>query len=211
MKMLLTKYLVYGLLAIAVAMTTACGTVVSKREVGETVATVSKTSFEGIWRVDFASRDYDGDTSRPKSGVFGKMAVVASRVKNTERGVVELLSVEVKDDKFDVQPTWDVIFRMTSAGMIGSVKNLDKKGVAGYEFFRTIFSSNGEYLLVYAPDTDLFKRLIEQGDIKGVVDNGSVVIDGLTETDFDRLLEKGIRPNQLFRSEPLILHRIVSR
>ena len=90
------------------------------------------------------------------------MAVVASRVKNTERGVVKLLSVEVKDDKFDVQPTWDVIFRMTSAGMIGSVKNLDKKGVAGYEFFRTIFSSNGEYLLVYAPDTNLFKRLIER-------------------------------------------------
>lgn len=207
------KYLLFIFLSVAIIATSACSSAMSKRPVGEVIPKLDKVYFEGIWKVDPTGRDFDSDTANPhtNTSIEKENVVVVTRFKNVDLGILEFQTIAVRYDK--KAHSGNIIMRTTSAGLIGNFKEVsigEKKKDNPYYFFRVTYSISGDYLLIYAPDIDLIKNLVKQGDLKGSLDKDSVIIDELTDTDFNRLKQKGIHPKQLFKSEPVILHRIIS-
>lgn len=172
-----------------------CDSATSRQPVGDKVAKLDKAELDGVWEAFGPDKPEDKDPDEQKT----KLSI---RVKDAALGIISF--AELKDG--GAPEYQDVMLRETPVGMVG---NLKRPKDPEYDFVR-VLKYGGDHLLVYLPDIRFIQGLVKRGDIKGVIDDGSVLIDGLRGQDFVWLKQKGINPEHLFESSPLLMHRVAS-
>ena len=176
-------------LVIATAAMTSCTSVVCKQPVGEKPVKLDEAAWETPWRTA------EGD-------------VVYTRVKDSEKGILEAAWVEVKNREF-VTEKHDIHVREAGSWQWCSISGGDD----GTFFIGRLSVDDGE-LLLWLAKPEGFIAPVRAGKLKGTLmkgpngkESGSVLLDSLSEKDLSAI-EKGEIPEVFDWSKPLVLFRM---
>lgn len=166
--MTLTRLVVLG---ISLAFLVGCHAVYSTTPVGETPAIVIPDDWEGTW-------------------LLKDMAVTVA-VLDSEKGMLEVGWVEQKQDRLHFAH-YKVQLRKSGEWLFGNVQDPEKPKLYVWARVR----NEDDQIIVWVPDLDKAKTLIEQGVLPGRVEkaDGDVVLSnpGATELKIIMSAEKGL-------------------
>jgi len=155
----------------------------------------------------------DADAIKTINGRWaGDNYVMATRVKDVAKGLVEVVFLIQEDDEIRVERT-EAQIRETPAGLVASYKEDEKPD---YTFVR--FAPGENWLAIFTPEVDSIRTAVRAGTLKGNIARGKdgkesddVVLESLGPEEFARAEKSGLPPTALFKRDPAVILMRVSK
>jgi hypothetical protein len=165
-----------------------CQGVSSKTPVGGRAAALKPEEWNGKWQ------DGDGGITR-------------TRIKDATLGVVEF--TPVKPAAKPGQPkSVEIVVRGLGGDTVANAKLDPKSGL--YSFGRVAITAS--HIVIFPPDVVVFADLVKRGKLAGTPEKdkagkptGSLLLEGFTGEDYERLLKAGVDGRSLFDQDPVIV------
>jgi hypothetical protein len=136
--------------------------------------------------------------------------LMATRVKDADKGILEVVFLIQESDEIRVERT-DAYIRETPAGFVASYKENGQD----YRFVRFALEKN--WIAVFLPEPDVIRDALRAGALKGAIirDGGGketkdLLLDQIGPEDFARAKTAGFPPASLFKGDPSVIMTRVS-
>ncbi|MDQ6962178.1 MAG: hypothetical protein Q9M28_06555 [Mariprofundaceae bacterium] len=161
---------------------TACHSVMSIQQVGSEPVKLKRADWDGVW-------------THPEGALH-------VHVVSRSQGILRLAWIEEGGKKnFSMQIVKAFVRKVGTWKMV-SVREEDAKKGANYLWAR--IENDGDHILIWLPDADRIKSLIEKGHLEGKVEEKSIVLGKLSNAQLARLSSTTEIPLFLW-DKPLIL------
>ena len=178
-------WLILGIAVVALAMAlSACTPVLVREPIGETPYPVRSEEWEGEWIHE------DG--------------LMIIRVADEGQGTLLVAGVEEKEGALRLE-TLKVTLRQSGEWVFASVRD-ETASAKEDEYVWARVRKDGSMIVVWLPDADKFKRLIEEGTLPGET-GGSIILKDLKKEHYEIITSEA--QGVLFEwDEPMILRRV---
>ncbi len=154
------KYILAGFLLFV---TFSCEAVFTSHPIGKKIVKLNGEDWEGTW--------------------LHKEGSLVTKVFDSEKGILTISWIEPKGQEFK-HVTEEVYIRESGELMFWSMKDKFQSigGKSGSQKDRYIWGKiqkDGRQIIVWRPDIDYFKQLVNNGELPGKIDDGSVFLDDL--------------------------------
>ena len=181
--------------ALLLYLNTGCSVVTVPEPIGDEVTELDPSEWEGIWE----------DNSGIIFGIDDPV-IFQARVPDPASGEIELAAL-VENDDDELVPRFVTVTIRGVAQADWEFASYTVEGAQGQFLWGRIVRMD-DYVLVWAPDADKFKELVEQGRLRGTIDNDdNVNLETPTSEELASIAEEewGML---FFWDEPLIYRRI---
>ena len=135
-----------------------CDVVYTSKPIGEEPVVISSDDWEGIWRAS------DGP-------------VLNVKVVDEANGVIEYS--EWESEKEEEEPI-KVYLREWGSWEFCNLKGPEDEEHAEHYVWGRIGNQDGRVVIIWWPDADRFRELVEEGILPGTIENGDVILGDLT-------------------------------
>ncbi|GAB6165071.1 hypothetical protein JCM19992_10710 [Thermostilla marina] len=167
------------------ALASGCSSVHSSKPIGLEPVTLQPEEWEGTWQI------------------VGSAGVLTARVKNAEKGELELASISEEDGKFKLS-TVACSIRKTDDTVFANLYDAESS-----KYLWVQLKKDDDRVVCWVPDYDRIAPLVEQNRLPAThdKDNRTIVL-GELNADQQRLLVDPERPPCVHWQDPIVLVRL---